>query len=126
MARWEVVHALACVAPLVPQEITPLLPKFRRVIQMEKSVIVRDYTVQAVASYASAAEACAREAYPVLVEALTAWNGKQAQHALGGLQKVAALAPDLCQEIRHHAERCLEVGRPVTQKAARSVLKSLK
>ena len=68
----------------------------------------------------------ARLAYPILVEALTAWNGKQAQHALRGLQNVAVLAPDLREEIQAHAERCLEVGRPVTQKAARSLLKSLK
>lgn len=126
MARWETIHALAQIAHLVPDIITPLLPKFERIIRLDKSVIVRDYTVDAVANFAGVSESCARAAYPVLVEALTAWNGKQAHHALRGLQNAAARLPELREEIRSHAERCLEVGRPVTQKAARALLKDLK
>jgi hypothetical protein len=126
MARWEAIHALALIAHLIPEQVAPLLPRFQRIIKLDKSVIVRDHTVDAVANYAAVNEDCAREAYPVLVEALTAWNGKQAHHALHGLQNVTSRLPDLREEIRSHAERCLEVGRPVTQKAAKALLKSLK
>lgn len=125
MARWETVHALACIAPLAPDVIRLLLPKLQRMIQLDKSVIVRDYSVDAVGCYASAGDPCAQEAYPILLAALAAWNGKHAQHALRGLQNVAGRLPDLREEIRVHAEHCLEVGRPVTQKAARSLLKFL-
>lgn len=54
--------------------------------QNDASVIRRDYAVDALANYAATNQGAAESTYPLLKEALTVWNGKQAGHALRGWQ----------------------------------------
>ena len=65
----------------------------------------------------------AHSVYPLLVEALTLWGGKQAARALNGLGRAAASAPDLRDEVRRLGELYVNSQRGVVRKAARELRK---
>jgi hypothetical protein len=121
--RWEAMHALALVAHLVPAVMAGLLQRLAEIIRHDPSVIVRDHAVDALSSYARKGEEAALAAYPLLVEALTLWDGKQAAHALEGLANVGSAATGLGDElwsigIRYHDDRRARV-----RKAAKGLTK---
>lgn len=117
-ARWEAAHALALVAPLVPRLIRPRLAELAWIIRTDRSVIVRDYATKIVAGCAGTDPAQARAAFPALVAAAAAWEGRHAHHALPGLVIVAALHPSLRSRIRSLAEGLTAHPRGVVRKAA--------
>jgi len=123
--RWESMHAIALVAHLAPKVIGALLPELDAIVRNDASVIVRDYAVQAVASYASSGAREAKQALPVLIEALTVWNGKQAHHALNGLASAVKAAPRLAPELSHIASRYIESERGVVRKGAKNLQKAI-
>lgn len=123
--RWETVHALSMVAAYAPDVIEGLLPALAEKIRSDASVIVRDYAVDTVGRYASTGGAAAEQAYAILVTALTAWNGKQAGHALQGLAIAAALLPERTAQLKAIAAEYLQSGRPVVRKAAKDLLKAI-
>ncbi len=122
--RWEAMHALALIAVLVPEVIAALLPRLGEIIRNDSSVIVRDYAVDAVGNYAKISAEAAQDAYPYLQEALTAWDGKQAAHALNGLIHVTSVAPHLADELRAIGQRYLDDRRGVVRKAAKGLLRA--
>ncbi len=124
--RWESMHALALVAAHADPLIEALLPTLLAHIRSDSSVIVRDYAVAAVGNYAGVGAREAEQAYPILVETLTLWAGKQARLALEGLSQVARHLPSLSREIRAHAEPFLNAGPKVVQQTARRLINQLK
>lgn len=123
--RWEAMHALALVAGRTPKLMHKLLPQLQALLRQDKSTIVRDYAVEALAAHASTGKAAAERAFPLLAEALTVWQGKHAARALNGLAHVAAQAPQHAAAIRTLAYAHLGAGRGVTRKAAKALLKSM-
>jgi hypothetical protein len=123
--RWEAMHALALVATMDPRVIASLLPRLDEIIRLDGSVIARDYAVDAVGNYAGTAVTAARAAYPLLVDALTVYNGKQAGHALAGLARAVAADPGLRTELDPIVERYTESDRGVVRKAARALKKAI-
>jgi len=124
--RWEAAHALAFVAEAASLTIAANLASLAEIIRNDKSIIVRDYTVDAVGNYARSGAQAAREAYPILKEALTVWEGKHAGHALAGLANVVTTEPSLREEISSYGKQYLEDKRGVVRKAARTLIKSAK
>jgi hypothetical protein len=122
--RWEAMHALALVATRDPRVIASLLPRLDQIIRLDGSVIVRDYAVDAVGNYAGTGMQAARAAYPLLMDALTVYNGKQAGHALIGLAKAVAADPGLREELGPIGERFAASARGVVRKAARTLIKA--
>jgi hypothetical protein len=123
--RWEALHALALVAALDTRVIATLLPRLDEIIRLDGSVIARDYAVDAVGRYAGSEASAARAAYPLLMEALTAWNGKQASHALNGLANAVAADAGMGEELRAIAARYIESDSGVVRKAAKALMKSI-
>lgn len=121
--RWEATHALALVAALVPDVITPLLHQLAEALRHDKSTIVRDYTVEIVAHYAKTGVEAARAAMPLLQEALTLWDGKHAARALNSLGHVAERLPSRAADIHHIAQAYLNHPRGVARKAAKRLAK---
>jgi hypothetical protein len=121
--RWEAMHAIALIAGLVPEIIALLLPRLMKIIRNDASVIVRDHAVDVLGNYARTGEAAAQSVYPLLVEALTLWDGKQAAHALEGLAKVGAAAPSLGDELWSIGIRYHDDPRARARKAARALIK---
>lgn len=123
--RWEAAHALSLIAAWIPDSIGTSLPTLVRHIRTDTSVIVRDYAVDCLSSYADAGQEQARAVYPILVECLSRWEGKQAGHALPGLERVARRLPELADAIRALAQDQLEHPRAVVRKAAKRLLRTL-
>lgn len=123
--RWEAVHALARIARYAPETVEGLLPVLAEIIRADGSVIARDYAVQAVGNYAAAGKDAAEKSYPLLVSALTVWDGKQAHHALDGLAKAASHLPGRREELLGFADRYAGSPRGVVRKAAKGLLKIL-
>lgn len=122
--RWEAMHALSLVASLKPRLIASLLPLLSEMIQHDTSVIVRDYAVDAIANYATTGKQAAQNAYPYLKQALTAFDGKQAGHALNGLANVASALPQLAPELHKIGEYYLNDRRGVVRKAAKKLIQA--
>ncbi len=121
--RWEAMHALAYIAEIATNDIAALLPQLRRIVQEDVSIIVRDYAIDTLGNYAKASESAAREAYPVLREALTAWDSRHAGHALSGLANVATRIPELRMEIRDCGLNYSDDKRAVVRQKAKTLLK---
>jgi hypothetical protein len=121
--RWEAVHALALCAQFIPQILQPQLCEIDGIIRSDKSIIVRDYSIDIVANYALAGAKQAQEVYPLLREYLSVWEGRHAGHALTGLGNVGKMVPPLAPELRKLAEPYLEHKSGVIRKAAKAVLK---
>jgi type IV secretory pathway VirJ component len=122
--RWEVMHAFALVAGLVPDLTAERLEWLRGLIRDDKSVIVRDYAVDAVAAYAATGATAAKASLPVLQAALEAWDGKYAARALAGLARAAQADPSLAAAVRASAEPFTDHARPGVRKAARATLRA--
>ncbi len=122
--RWEAMHSLAYISEVSPEVIAAILPKLNRMIQKDKSVIVRDYAVDAVAGYAKTSPEAARASFPTLKLALGVWGGKHAGHALQGLANAAIAEPALNDEVRLLAQPCLEDPRGVVHNAAQAAIKA--
>lgn len=122
-ARWEAMHCLALIADLIPEVISPLVQTLETIIETDKSVIVRDYAIDALGNYAKTGKDMAESVYPVLKKSLGLWNGKHAGHALKGLANVAVVAPELTAEIALLARPYSESGKGVVKESARKLLK---
>jgi hypothetical protein len=123
--RWEATHALALIADLAPAVIAPLLPQLAETVRKDKSVIVRDYTVDMLGRYGRTSAEAARAVLPLLQEALTLWEGKQAARALHGLAEVSERLPSQAAEIREIGQRFSSHPRSSVSKAAKQLLKRL-
>ena len=123
--RWETMHALGLIAGHKPLLIEKHLKKLDELIHTDRSVIVRDWAVQAVANYAGSGRKAAAKAYPLLLKAIPLWEFKQAHHALRGLINVAKLLPEKRDEIEPLGEEFMHHRRGVLSKAAKELLKAL-
>jgi hypothetical protein len=121
--RWEAAHTLALTAGWAPDLIASILPLFSEMIRADKSVIVRDYTIDAIGNYAEVDVQAAEKAYPLLMEALAVWNGKHAGHALNGLANVLEKIPAKRADIAALCAPYLEDKRAVVKKAAKRIVK---
>jgi hypothetical protein len=120
--RWEATHALALVAALVPEQIEPLLPDLEAKIEHDRSVIVRDCAVIALGEYGRSGPQAARLAFPLLKEALAAWEGKHAKWALEGMAKLLAVEPALGPEVQAAAQTCLDHRRANVRRLAQRIV----
>jgi HEAT repeat protein len=124
--RWEAVHALALSAQYITATLKPILKQIDGIIHDDKSIIVRDYAIDIVANYALGSAQEAQEAYPLLKEYLTVWEGRHAGHALAGLGNVGRTVPQLAPELVKLAEPFLEHKSGAIRKAAKAVTKLIR
>lgn len=124
--RWEATHAIAYVARLVPEQMNALFPRLAEMIRKDTSTIVRDYSIDAVGNAASIDEAYAEIAFPILKEALTAWDGKHAGRVLAGLVQVVKSKPALSLEALQIGTEYADHAKPVVRKAAKKLVEEAK
>lgn len=122
--RWEAAHALALVASRVPDRIAAALPDLAEIIRGDKSVIVRDYLLDAVAGYAGTSARAASEALPILRDGLRLFARKHAARVLRGLVGVRASHPALADEIHALAEPFRDDPRAGVRKAAAQLVRT--
>jgi hypothetical protein len=122
--RWESAHAFALVAGQVPDVVEEQLAPLARIIREDESVIVRDYVIDAVARFGATGPAAARSAFPILREALDAFEGRHAARVLASLGGVVAAMPSLGKDARSLAQRFEDHARAGVRKAAKALLKA--
>src|SRR5665648_203940 len=77
--RWEAMHALALITPLVLPLINQHFLEIEYLFKNDKSVIVRDYVVMCAGNLAAGGQAYAQSVYPFLKESLSAYQTKHAK-----------------------------------------------
>lgn len=124
--RWECAHALSLVAATPPavKVVAALLPRLSAIIRDDKSIIVRDYAATALGTYASTGPTAAHAAYPLMLEALAAHEGRHAARVLEGLRHVLAHAPDHRSAIFEAARRYADHGKTTIRQAAKSLVRA--
>ncbi|WP_127584454.1 hypothetical protein [Paenibacillus koleovorans] len=123
--RWEAMHAIALLAEHAPTErMLALVPQLAGLLCADGSTIVRDYAVDALGGMAKAGEASAQAAYPVLVEALSVWDGKHLGRALTALSRVVVSAPGMAIEALQYGYDYADHSKGVVKKAAKALIKA--
>ena len=125
-ARWEGLHCMALIAVQVPGLVASLLPELHEMIVKSDSVIVRDYSIDIVANFASVGPEQASQALPILRESLEVWEEHHAGHALVGLENAVEHLPEIKPELMLTAEALCQHPNSSVQKLARKFLKSQK
>lgn len=116
--RWEATHAVALIAAQVPDQVAPLLPDLADKIERDRSVIVRDCAVKVLGEYGRSGPEAARQAFPLLSDALQAWEGKHAKLVLEGMDKLLLVEPALEPEVKAAAQTCLNHKRANVRRLA--------
>jgi hypothetical protein len=123
--KWEAMHALSLVASQVPDLIFSILPELEEIMHRDKSIIVRDYTADAIAGYAGTGSEAADNAYPILKKILILWDGRHAARALEGLINIYKVKPALKNELEKIADAFLDNPKGVIRKVAVKLKKAI-
>ena len=123
--RWEITHTLFIAARIIPDIISQVLPDLLQIIQKDKSMIVRDYSISTICAYAGTSKHAAEDAYPCLLEALQIWGEKHAARVMEGLLAVSMHKPAYKNEIMYIAEGYTGSLRVTVRKAARKLFREI-
>ena len=121
--RWEAAHTLAHIAEQAPGAVSDALPALRTLIERDKSTIVRDYALDAVAGYAKAGVETSREAYGVLKSALDGWGEKHAKQVFRGFNNILDKLPGYGAEINSMARPYMSAQKKIVAAEAAKILK---
>lgn len=123
--RWEATHAIALITEFAPEKIQYIIPEIEKIIENDRSVIVRDYCSQIFEAYAGINKDRALEVFPKLKSILDMWGERHAKQALKGLTNVFYYVPKLGNEIKNIAENYLNAKKKTVQGAAKKLLKKI-
>ena len=123
--RWEAIHAVALLAPKVPEVIFQKWEHFAQLFLDDKSVIVRDYVVTCAGNLASRGATYTKRIYPFLLEALSAHKTHHAKLAMEGIINSIPYLTDRLDELDDVAEIYSQHPKPSIGKTARSLKKKL-
>lgn len=123
--RWEAMHTMALITPLVPQVIEILLFDLREIIINDKSVIVRDYAVKALSSFAGTDRNNAQRVFPVLIEILGLWKERHGAGIIEGLINLYPLMPQSKKKLTEVVEEFENSERMTIRKAVKRLKKIL-
>jgi hypothetical protein len=123
--RWEAAHTLSFIATEAPDIVFSVLPELQDLIEKDKSTIVRDYTVDAIANAAKSGNDVSK-AFDVLKSALGLWDGKHAKQVIKGFNNILDNQPAYQAEIGEIVRPYLEASKKVVANEAKKVMKRIK
>lgn len=123
--RWEAMHGIALLAHLCPAEVEMILPDLEKIMEKEKSTIVRDYATETLARYAGINKDTAIRAMPLLKKILVQWEDKHAARVFEGMYKAYLVMPSLKKEVLRMALEYGDSPKGVARKAAQKIIKTL-
>jgi len=122
--RWEAMHAVALIAPLVPDQIVPMLARIEERMLHDASTIVRDYAIVCLGNVASCGEREAKTVFPMLKKGVERLNSKFLSKLLTAMTKAVQASLGLAVEAllygydyEHHAKSSV-------RQAARKLIKT--
>ena len=123
--RWEAVHTLSFIADKIPGIISTVLPELQQLIERDKSTIVRDYTLDAIANYAKADKDSAEKAFGILKIALNQWEEKHAKQVIKGFNNILDNQPMYKSEIGKLVKPYLLAKKSIVAKEAKKLMKRI-
>lgn len=123
--RWEAMHTIALLAPLIPDLVFSVWEEMEKQFFSEKSVIVRDYIVVCAGNLAKSGMQYAEKIYPFLITALSAYQTHHAKLVLEGLKKSISNLSGYLDEMSEIVEIYLQHPKPSIRKAALQLQKSI-
>ncbi len=123
--RWEAMHTTALITPYQPDVVMHHWDQLHHLFHHDKSVIVRDYIVLCAGNLAASKQSFAEKVYPLLIEALSAYQTHHAKLALEGLTKGLSNLNSRLDEIAEFAELLEQHPKPSIKKAAQKLKKRL-
>lgn len=124
--RWEVTHTLIFTARLIPDIMFSIMPELMSLISNDNSVIVRNYSIQALGEYATTGKKAAKSVFSYFTEIIEIWSGKYIHLVLEGLGKAAMRASSLESKACEIANFYKNHKKPRVKKAANAILKKFK
>ncbi len=121
--RWEATHSLANISRKIPDTILSILPLFQELIQNDKSIIVRDYSIDAIANLADVNEIYSEKAFELLKYSLELWGERHGKQVFQGFYNVLKFHPNYKNEIETLAEPFINAKKGTVAKAAKKVIK---
>ncbi|MGZ4032461.1 MAG: hypothetical protein ACXVP2_09925 [Tumebacillaceae bacterium] len=122
--RWESMHALALTAYLQVELIRSLLPQLASILREDKSTIVRDYAIDCLANLTVGDAKTVEHTKPLLIEALSAWEGKHAARVLRAMTQVAKTTPKDSFDLLAIGHQYADHPISSVQKAAKQLIKA--
>lgn len=123
--RWEAVHTLSFIADKIPEIIFLILPDLQKLIEKDKSTIVRDYTIDTIANYAKVDKDSSAKAFSILKNALVLWDDKHAKQVFKGLNYILDNQPSYKAEIGRIVKPYLDAKKKVVVNEAKKILKRI-
>lgn len=123
--RWEAAHSLAYIAEKIPELITVNLSFINGIITGDKSIIVRDYLLDAMGNYAKYDKSSAENAYAVMKNAIDTWGDRHGKQIVLGLGNIYEKSPEYKVEIIKLVSPILESSKKVNVKEAQKLLKKI-
>ncbi|MGD2033681.1 MAG: hypothetical protein PVF73_01395 [Bacteroidales bacterium] len=123
--RWEAAHTLSFIAHKIPEIIFSILPELQELAEKDKSTIVRDYTIDAIANYAKIDAGTSEKAFGILKSVLEMWNEKHAKQVFKGFINIIDNNPAYKTEIGKIAESYLDAKKKVVASEAKKIMKRI-
>jgi len=121
--RWEAVHTLSFIADKVPDTILSVFPVLQSLIEKDKSTIVRDYAIDAIANYAKASPETSATSYVLLKSILKLWGEKHARQVFRGFNHVLDNDADCKAEIGLLVQPYMGANKKVIATEAKKLIK---
>jgi hypothetical protein len=123
--RWEAVHTLSFIADKIPDIIHNNSTELTKIIETDKSTIVRDYAIDTISNYSKSGKQYSEKAFEILVKALNLWGEKHAKQVLKGLNSIILIFPEKKNEIKEIIRPYLESKKKVVAIEANKILKQI-
>ena len=124
-ARWESMHSLALIAEFIPKIINSNFDRICGFIENDKSVIVRDYALDALSNYGSIGKITSKEVYPILIRSMSLWDKRHSKKILIGLTLIEEHLPEKKSEILAIAEQYISSEKASIKQAAKRLQKKI-
>ena len=121
--RWEAIHTLSYIAEKIPDIIFSILPVLQSLIEKDKSTIVRDYTIDAIANYAKISVKTSEESYELLKFALDLWGEKHAKQVFRGFNYVLDNCSNYKADIKLLVQPYLSATKKIVVAEAKKIIK---
>ncbi|WP_138756242.1 hypothetical protein [Paenibacillus sinopodophylli] len=122
--RWESMHAVAFISPLIPGRIVSVIEHIQERMLVDQSTIVKDYSILCLGNVASCGEAEARMVLPILKQGLLQLGDKFISKLLTAMIGIAKVSPSLAAGVIKFGYEYETHSKSSVQKAAKRLVKA--
>ncbi|SFE73644.1 hypothetical protein SAMN04487969_1066 [Paenibacillus algorifonticola] len=122
--RWESMHAVAFISPLIASRIIAVLDEIQERMFLDQSTIVKDYSILCLGNVASCGEVEAKMVLPILKQGLIQLGDKFISKVLTAMIGISKVSPSLAVEVLMYGYDYETHPKSSVQKAAKKLVKA--